>query len=217
MMPMHFVDINGSLPSSGRWLMRSMVVLVSLVAVAGCAGGRSLDACVQPTDAAPDYIIGAGDSLDVFVWRNVDLSTTVPVRPDGRVSLPLVEDMVAVGKTPTSLARDIEGVLAEFIRDPRVNIIVRATGGASQIQVVGSVLTPSGVPYREGIRVLDAIMSSGGLDQFAAGNRATIVRAVGGRPVECRVKLDDLIKDGDISQNIALRPGDVVIIPESNF
>ena len=101
-----------------------------------------MQACAQPTDASPEYIIGPGDSLDVFVWRNTDLSTTIPVRPDGRVSMPLVEDMVAVGKTPTTLARDIEAVLAEFIREPTVNIIVRTTGGGSQIQVVGSVVSP---------------------------------------------------------------------------
>lgn len=199
--------------------MRVGLTLIMLIAVAGCAssGQRALQACAQPGQASPEYIIGPGDSIDVFVWRNPDLSTLVPVRPDGRVSTPLVEDMVAVGKTPTGLARDIETVLATFIREPTVNIIVRTTGGSSQIQVVGSVAQPRGVPYREGITVLDAIVGAGGLTQFAAGNRATIVRTGGERPLECRVRLDDLVKDGDLSQNIRLQPGDFVIVPESNF
>jgi polysaccharide export outer membrane protein len=167
--------------------------------------------------AAPEYVIGPGDDLDVFVWRNPDLSTTVPVRPDGRISLPLVEDMVAVDKTPTALARDIEVILAEFIREPTVNIIVRSTGGASQVQVVGSVLSPQAIVYREGLTVLDAVVAAGGLSDFAAGNRAAIVRTVNGQPLECRVRLDDLINDGDITQNIRLRSGDVVLVPEANF
>jgi polysaccharide export outer membrane protein len=197
-----------------------MIVLMAFSALAaGCAssGTRDLQACVQPTDAAPEYRIGPGDTLEVFVWRNADLSATIPVRPDGRLSMPLVEDMVAVGKTPTALSQDIEVVLAQFIREPTVNVIVRATGGASQIQVVGSVGTPQGMPYREGITVLDAVVGAGGLGEFAAGNRATIVRTIGERPLECRVRLDDLIRDGDVSQNIQLRPGDVIIVPESNF
>jgi polysaccharide export outer membrane protein len=199
--------------------MRIPLTLVVLVAVAGCAssGQQPLGVCAAATAGSPEYLIGPGDSIDVFIWRNPDLSTTVPVRPDGRVSIPLVEDMVAVGKTPTTLARDIETVLAEFIREPTVNIIVRSTGGASQIQVVGSVTSAQGVPYREGITVLDAIVGAGGLSQFAAGNRATIVRTMGDRSLECRVRLDDLIKNGDISQNIRLQPGDFVIVPESSF
>jgi polysaccharide export outer membrane protein len=197
-----------------------MIVLMAFSALAaGCAssGTRDLQACVQPTDAAPEYRSGPGDTLEVFGWRNADLSATIPVRPDGRLSMPLVEDMVAVGKTPTALSQDIEVVLAQFIREPTVNVIVRATGGASQIQVVGSVGTPQGMPYREGITVLDAVVGAGGLGEFAAGNRATIVRTIGERPLECRVRLDDLIRDGDVSQNIQLRPGDVIIVPESNF
>jgi polysaccharide export outer membrane protein len=162
-------------------------------------------------------VVGAGDSLEVFVWLNPELSTSIPVRPDGRISMPLVEDMVAVGKTPSTLARDIERVLSEFIREPTVNVIVRSTGGASGVQVVGSVGTPQSVPYREGIRVLDAVVSAGGLTEFAAGNRATIVRSIGQSTVECRVRLASLINNGDISQNVQLRPGDVVIVPESNF
>ena len=203
----------------GRCFMRFAVLVLSLAAIVGCSAGgtRPLDACSQPTSASPEYVIGPGDELDVFVWRNADLSASIPVRPDGRISMPLVEDMVAVDKTPTQLARDIETILAEFIREPTVNIIVRSTGGASQVQVVGSVMTPQGVVYREGLTVLDAVVAAGGLTDFAAGNRAAIVRTVNGEPLECRVRLDDLINNGDISQNIRLRPGDVVMVPESNF
>jgi polysaccharide export outer membrane protein len=199
--------------------MKLAVLFLPLAALIGCssAGTRPSDACAQPTSASPEYIIGPGDELDVFVWRNPDLSTSIPVRPDGRISMPLVEDMVAVDKTPTQLARDIETILAEFIREPTVNIIVRSTGGATQIQVVGSVLTPQAVVYREGLTVLDAVVAAGGLSDFAAGNRAAIVRTVDGQPLECRVRLDDLINDGDITQNIRLRPGDVVLVPEANF
>jgi polysaccharide export outer membrane protein len=198
--------------------MKALVpIFVLTLALCACASKRSLQECNVPSEALPEYVIGAGDTLDVFVWRNPDLSVTIPVRPDGRVSMPLVEDMVAVGKTPAALARDIEGKLNQFIREPIVNIIVRSTGGASQIQVVGSVRTPLSLPYREGMRVLDAVVAVGGLDQFAAGNRATIVRTVDQRTLECRIKLSSLINDGDISQNVELRAGDVVIVPESNF
>jgi len=193
--------------------------LACLSMAAGCAStaSRSLQACTQPVGPSPAYEIGAGDSLDVFVWRNPDLSTNVPVRPDGRISMPLVEDMIAVGKTPATLARDIEGVLGEFIREPTVNVIVRATGGASSVQVVGSVGIPQSVPYREGLRVLDVIVQAGGLSEFAAANRSTVVRRADQGSIECRVRIDDLINDGDIGQNVLLLPGDVIIVPESNF
>ena len=200
--------------------MRSLLTLIVLsMGAAGCAGSgvQSLQACTQSAGAPPEYVIGAGDSLDVFVWRNPDLSATIPVRPDGRMSMPLVQDMTALGKTPAQLAQEIEVVLSQFIRDPTVNVIVRSTGGASQIQVVGSVRTPQGLPYREGMKVLDAVVAAGGLIEFAAGNRATLVRTVDQATLECRVRLRSLINEGDLSQNVQLRPGDVVIVPESSF
>jgi polysaccharide export outer membrane protein len=125
--------------------------------------------------------------------------------------------MIAVGKTPTALARDIEAVLSEFIVAPMVNVIVRATGGASMVQVVGGVVAPQGIVFREGVRVLDVIVAAGGLTEFAAGNRAMIVRPSGSGSIECRVRLEDLIDDGDISQNVLLRAGDVIVVPESSF
>jgi polysaccharide biosynthesis/export protein len=171
----------------------------------------------QPADQA-NYIIGPGDALQVFVWRNPELSTIVPVRPDGKISTPLVEDMVAIGKTPSQLARDIEGVLAEYVRSPQVNVIVTTPVSTySQIRVIGQVAKPQAVAYREGMTVLDAILTVGGLAEFAAGNRAKIVRKENGKEVTIRVKLDDLVNKGRMDQNVALKPGDVLVVPESFF
>jgi polysaccharide export outer membrane protein len=174
---------------------------------------------LAPQTVGPNYIVGPGDSLQVFVWRNPELTTTVPVRPDGKITTPLVQDMVAVGKTPSQLARDIEAVLAEYIRSPQVNVIVANPVSAfSQVKVIGQVTTPQSLPYREGMRVLDAVLASGGLAQFAAGNRAKIVRKESdGKTVEMKVRVADLINKGDMKQNLELRPGDVLVIPESRF
>ena len=191
------------------------------------AQGSSPDAPPTPT-ASPsavataadgsEYIVGPGDSLQIFVWRNAELSVTVPVRPDGKISTPLVEDMLAVGKTPSSLARDIEAVLSEYIRSPQVNVIVtNAVSTFSQVRVLGQVITPQSVPYREGMTVLDAVLAVGGLGEFAAGNRGKIVRVVGGHPKEIKVRIDDLVNKGDVSQNLPLKPGDVLVVPESRF
>jgi polysaccharide biosynthesis/export protein len=167
---------------------------------------------------AEDYIIGPGDSLEIFVWRNPELSVTIPVRPDGKISTPLVENMVAVGKSPSKLARDIEVVLAEFVRSPQVNVIVgQAASTFSQVKVVGQVRSPQALPYREGLRVLDVVLATGGPTDFAAANRSRIVRQVDGKNVETRVKLGDLLNDGDLSQNLELKPGDVFIVPQSLF
>ena len=167
---------------------------------------------------APDYIIGPGDTLQVFVWRNPELTATVPVRPDGKISTPLVEDMVAVGKTAPQLARDMEGVLGEYVRSPKVNIIVTVAASAfSLVKVVGQVAHPQALPYREGMTVLDAILEVGGLGQFASGNRGRVVRIVNGRETVIHVKLADLMNSGDTHQNIALKAGDVVVVPQSIF
>lgn len=171
-----------------------------------------------PQKVRDDYIIGPGDSLQIFVWRNPELSVTVPVRPDGKISTPLVENMVAVGKSPSVLARDIEAILGEFVRTPQVNVIVdNAVSTFSQVKVVGQVRQPQALPYREGLRVLDVVLATGGLTDFAAPNRARIVREVNGKSVETRVKLGDLLNQGDLRQNRELKPGDVLIIPQSLF
>lgn len=198
--------------------MKAFIVLLLTIGIASCSSTPTgIEACPEPDSTSPDYVIGAGDVLQIFVWRHDELTTDVPVRPDGKISIPLVEDMVAVRKTPTQLARDIETELAEYLRTPKVNIIVTRQGVANQIQIVGNVADPRAIPYREGIRILDAIIAVGGLGDFAAGNRTKLVRQVDGVSVECRVKLNNLLTDGDISQNIALYPGDVIIVPQARF
>jgi polysaccharide export outer membrane protein len=179
------------------------------------AGAASAAPSVDPET----YVIGPGDTLQVFVWRNPDLTTTVPVRPDGKISTPLVEDMVAVGKTPKQLARDIEKVLSEYVRQPTVNIIVTVPMGAnSQVQVIGQVTKPGSVPYRAGMKVLDAVLAVQGLTTFAAGNRAKIERSgPNGQRQEIKVRLDALVNKGDMTQNLPLQPGDVLVVPESRF
>jgi polysaccharide biosynthesis/export protein len=174
---------------------------------------------VATTTVDPDYIIGPGDVIQVFVWRNPELSVSVPVRPDGKVSTPLVEDMVAVGQTSSGLARMIETRLAEYIKSPQVNVIVTNPQSAlSKITVIGQVKTPGAVPYRQGMTVLDVVLASGGLGEFAGGNRSKIVRkSADGAVREIRVKLADLVNKGKISNNVEVLPGDVLVIPESVF
>ena len=198
------------------WLMLSPLI-------ASCASAPTPAPTPTPSSTelkAPDsnYIIGPGDTLEVFVWRNAELSVTVPVRPDGKISTPLVEDMVAVGKTPPQLARDMEKVLSEYVRAPKVNIIVTTAASAfSLVKVVGQVQHPSALPYREGMRVLDAILAVGGLTQFASGNRARIVRTENGKETVIHVKVADLVNSGDVRQNALLKPGDVLVVPQSMF
>jgi polysaccharide export outer membrane protein len=173
---------------------------------------------VPAAAVAAAYIIGPGDSLQVFVWRNAELSSTVPVRPDGKISTPLVEDMVAVGKTPTQLARDIEKVLAEYVKSPQVNVIVTQPLSAfSQVKVIGQVVKPQSLPYRDGMTVLDALLTVGGLAPFAAGNRAKVVRMSAGKQTEINVNLGKIIDKGDMTQNLKLQPGDVIVVPETRF
>ena len=201
-----------------EWLLVGWLVVSPLFA--SCASTPTPAPSPTSTEAkAPDnYIIGPGDTLEVFVWRSPDLSVTVPVRPDGKISTPLVEDMVAVGKTPPQLARDMEKVLSEYVRAPKVNIIVMTAASAfSLVKVVGQVQHPAALPYREGMRVLDAILAVGGLTQFASGNRARIVRMEGGKETIIHVKVADLVNSGDVAQNALLKPGDVLVVPQSMF
>ena len=204
------------LARGASWLCLIAIFSLSL---SGCAssGTGVAPTCPEPDLESRDYVIGAGDRLEIFVWREEDLSGIVPVRADGKISISLIEDMVAVGKTPTELARDIEVVLAEYLRLPKVNIIVTSEGSANQVQVIGNVMSPQSVPYREELRLLDVLVAVGGLDEYAAGNRAQLVRSIDGQTTECRVRLENLLKHGDMSQNILVYPGDVVIVPESRF
>ena len=171
------------------------------------------------SDQDDNYVIGPGDTIQVFVWRNPELSVSVPVRPDGKVSTPLVEDIVAVGKTPSQLARDMEARLAEYIRSPQVNIIVsNPVSRLSQVQVIGQVGKPGAVPYREGMTVLDVILEAGGLTEFAAGNRTKLLRKEeSGETREIRIKLESLLKKGKIDENVDVQPGDLLLVPESLF
>ena len=170
--------------------------------------------------ASPDYLykIGPGDSVNVVVWRNPELSTSVTVRPDGRITAPLIEDLPALGKDPTTLARDIEQALAKYIRDPVVTVIVGGYIGPypEQIRVVGEAAKPQSLPYRQGMTILDLMIAVGGLTDFADGNKASILRtSEGGK--QYGVRLRDLIKRGDISANVDVKPGDILLIPQSWF
>jgi len=199
-----------------------VLALVVALGVAGCAAPSPTVTPSEPQAAAtaPDYVIGPGDNLSVFVYRAPELSVDLPVRPDGRLSLPLVPDMEAAGPTPTQLARQIEERLKEYVREPNVTVMVRAFVGPTsrQIRVIGEATTPKALAYREGLTVLDVLIEVGGLTRYAAGNRAEIVRRdAAGTPQHIRVRLSDLMRDGDITQDVQMRPGDTLIIPQGWF
>lgn len=186
--------------------------------VAGCSSGRFPPA---PTLAAsPDYqyVIGAGDTLNIVVWRNPELSMTVPVRPDGKIAAPLVEDLPALGKDSTTLARDIEKALSKVIRDPVVTVVVTGFVGpySEQIRVVGEAARPQVLAYKQKMTLLDVMIAVGGVTEFADGNGASILRPLAGNK-QYSVRIKDLIKRGDVSANVEMRPGDVLIIPQSWF
>lgn len=202
------------------WLAYVASPLVSPSAASPAAESSSAPAASAAPGAnvTPDYRIGPGDSLHIFVFENEQLSVTVPVRPDGKISTPLVEDMVAVGKTPSQLARDIEKALSAYVKTPKVDVVVLvALSVYSQVKVIGQVKEPAALPYHDGMTVLEALLSVKGMTQFAAGNRARIVRVVNGKQQEIRVKLEALVNDGDLSQNLPLAPGDVLVVPETRF
>ncbi|MDB5905924.1 MAG: sugar transporter substrate-binding protein [Massilia sp.] len=200
-----------------KWL--AMVVLsASGLALSGCATTRGA-APAQAQADTPDYLIGPGDSVNIIVWRNPEVSMTVPVRPDGKITTPLVEDLPASGKTSTELARDIEKALAKFIQQPVVTVIVTGFVGTygEQIRVIGQAAKPQALPYRRDMSLMDVLIAVGGVTEFASGNSASIIRNVNGRMEKLPVRLNDLIKQGDISANVNMRPGDVLVIPESFF
>lgn len=205
-----------------RMTMVGLGVLAILTAIGGC-GGQTGIAAVSADEtqesSADNYVIGPGDELQVFVWGHEDLTTNVQVRPDGQISTPLVEDMTAAGQTPTQLARAIEAVLEEFVRAPTVTIIVHQFTGEydRQIRVVGQAAQPQALNYRAGMTLLDAMIEVGGLSEFAAGNKAKIVRQSNNKEVVIKVRIDDLINKGKLDQNVKLLPGDVLVIPESIF
>ncbi len=193
---------------------------VLVAAITGCASLEELPALSEEVTAErPFYRIGPGDNLNIFVWQNPDLTTTIPVRPDGRVSVPLMEDLEVTGKTPTELAREIEEKLREFVQDPLVTVMVTGFVGpfSEQVRVVGEAANPQALPYRANMTLLDVMIAVGGLTEFADGNGSTVVRRADGQEQQFRARLSDLIRDGDISANALLLPGDVIIVPESFF
>lgn len=198
-------------------MFRILVALLATLVVAGCASSHP----PAPVKAAqPDYkyVIGPGDTLSIVVWRNPELSGSVPVRPDGRITTPLVEDMVAQGKNPSELAREIETALKKYLQDPVVTVVVQNFGGGNseQVRVLGQAVKPATLPYRQNMTLLDVMISVGGLTDFAAGNRAVLIRAAENNKAY-NVRLADLIKRGDVGANVQVLPGDVIIIPESWF
>jgi polysaccharide export outer membrane protein len=202
----------------------SYVVTALALAASGCAStAPPADSVAVATGAAaPDYVIGPGDGLDVFVYLSPELSTTgLPVRPDGRISLPLVPDIVAAGRSPTQLATDITTRLRPYVIDPNVTVMVRGFVGspAHQVRIIGEATQPRTLPYREGMTVIDAVIEARGLTRYAAGNRTEIIRrdAPGAAPRTVRVRLDDLMRGGDVRQDVPLRPGDTIVIPQGWF
>lgn len=196
-----------------------VVAMACLAALAGCSSMSSHPPAPASVDSpALRYRIGPLDSLNVVVWRNPELSTQVTVRPDGHVSTPLVDDLLAAGKTPPELAREMERALSRLLRDPVVSIVVTAFQGvySDQIRIVGEAAKPQAVPYRQNMTVLDVMIQAGGLTDFADGNAAVLIRgAEGGKQYSVRLK--DLLRRGDISANAAMMPGDIIIIPQSWF
>ncbi len=208
-------------------LPRIAGIALATVTLAACSGGPSAQlppATVSTTSEAPvdDYVLGPLDQITIHVWRNPELSAEdIQVRPDGRITIPLVRDLVAVGKTPSELETDITERLSQYIEQPIVSVIVNEFNGAlpQQIRITGAGAQPAALPYRAGMTALDAMIAVGGLGEFAAGNRATLTRynVETSSSEEYRLRLKDLLNRGDASANVALKPGDTISIPESRF
>lgn len=209
-------SVNALRISMMKWLP-CLAIAIPLFFLGGCKTYPSLNPDEKPV--AHDYLIGPGDNVDIIVWRNPEVSMGVPVRPDGKITTPLVEDLPASGKTSTQLARDIEEALSKYIQQPVVTVVVTAFVGpyTEQIRVIGEAAKPQALPYREEMTLMDVLIAVGGITDFAAGNKARIVRNVEGKQQQFSVRLDDLIRDGDVSANVPMRQGDVLVIPESFF
>ena len=203
-----------------KWIS-CFIIIFPIFTLSGCSlfGWHlpSLEGQEQATEH--DYLIGPSDEIDIIVWRNPEVSMLVAVRPDGKITTPLVEDLVASGKTSTQLARDIEEGLSKYIQQPVVTVIVKRFVGpySEQIRVVGEASEPQALPYREKMTLMDVMIAVGGLTDFADGNRSRIIRKTDGEDVEYSVRLNDLVRDGDVSANVTMRQGDVLVIPESYF
>ena len=196
----------------------ALAVIVSASLAAGCSSTKHPPAPQQVDNSGYTYLIGPGDSINIIVWRNPELSMSVPVRPDGKVAAPLVDEVVAQGKTPVELAREIEKVLGTYVRDPVVTVLVSGFVGpyTEQIRVVGAAVRPQALAYKNKMTLLDLMIAVGGLTDFADGNAAIIQRGSENNK-QYAVRLKDLIKRGDVSANVEVRPGDILIIPQSLF
>ncbi|WP_332671473.1 XrtA/PEP-CTERM system exopolysaccharide export protein [Aromatoleum sp.] len=203
---------------AGSNSLRVFGLTVTAVLLAGCATSSYPPAPAAAASAEYNYVIGPGDAVNIVVWRNPELSMSVPVRPDGKITTPLVEDLPAIGKDSSTLARDIEQALSKFIREPVVTVIVTNFVGpySEQIRVVGEAATPQVLPYVQKMTLLDVMIAVGGVTEFADGNGASILRTGEGNK-QYSVRIEDLIKDGDVSANVEMKPGDVLIIPQSWF
>ena len=215
------MKINSLFMGSGR-VSTLMLLAASLLFLAGCQTNKvtqELPTATGNAEFSTRYKIAPGDTLQVFVWRNPEVSTSVTVRPDGLMTAPLLEEIPAAGKTPQELARDVEKHLSTYLRDPLVTIIASGFQGTyrEQIRVVGEAAQPKSVLYRDSMTLLDLVIEVGGITEFADGNNTVIVRTEDNEQKEYRVRMDDLIRDGDISANIDMKPGDIVIIPEAWF
>ncbi len=202
-----------------KWLA-SLIIIFPIITLGGCSlFGTNYPPLPEGELTEHDYLIGPGDDVDIIVWRNPEVSMMVPVRPDGKITTPLVEDLMASGKTSTQLARDIEETLSKYIQQPVVTVIVKRFIGpySEQIRVLGEAAEPQALPYRDKMTVLDVMIKVGGLTDFADGNGARIIRTTNGVEEEFSVRLNDLVRDGDISANVAMRQGDILVIPESFF
>ncbi len=207
-----------------------LAATVSALALAGCAStgrsGQSLPAASfvgegNADQVSENYLIGAMDEITIFVWRNPELGWSGPVRPDGRITTPLITDMVAAGKTPAQLADDIRQALVSYIQEPLVSVMVNRPHGtfSQQVRIVGATERPAAIPYRANMTLLDAMIAVGGLSEFAAGDRARLVRTdrASGQQRQYDLRIASLLRRGDVRANVRLEPGDVIIIPESMF
>jgi polysaccharide export outer membrane protein len=212
--------LNNCKKPNARGTLFGAFVACAASLLVGCSsvGTKYPAAPINAASADYNYIIGAGDNLNIIVWRNPELSMSTPVRPDGKISAPLVDEMTVQGKNSIEVAREVEKQLGKYVRDPVVTVIVTSFVGpySEQIRVVGEAARPQFLPYKQKMSLLDVMIAVGGLTDFAAGNEATILRAADGNK-QYSVRLKDLIKRGDISANVDMRPGDILIIPQSLF
>jgi polysaccharide export outer membrane protein len=197
---------------------RLLALFLAAVMLAGCASSALPPAPAKAAQPNYQYQIGPGDMLDINVWRHPELSTKVPVRPDGKITAPLIEDLVAIGRTPAELGREIEERLKKYVREPTVTVGITAfVGNASeQVRVVGQAMRPAALPYKQGMTLLDVMILVGGVTEYASGNRAVLIRKAEDNK-QYSLRLRDLLKGGDVSANVEVLPGDVIMIPESLF